>query len=111
MGIIVFCRHIWVRRLLSSERQPSLAAQIQEAQLFMEEVRGLWALGRDAEVGGGGSGAARMAAECAAKHTKLQSHRSPFILIVITVIPTAKPQEQYLSGINMLEWYLRNQPL
>lgn len=34
-------------------------AQMQEAQLFMEEVRGLWALGRDAEVGGGGSGAAR----------------------------------------------------
>lgn len=59
LGIIVFCRHIWVRRLLSSERQSSLAAQMQEAQLFMEEVRGLWALGRDAEVGGGGSGAAR----------------------------------------------------
>lgn len=71
---------------------------MQEAQLFMEEVRGCgpwagmqkWVVGVPGQPG--------MMAECSAKHTKLQSHRSPFILIVITVIPTSKPQEQYLSG-------------
>lgn len=69
--------------------------------------RRLWAeAGRGALGAGAGHGQLLRVDEWRA-----ESHGSPFTTIIITVTPLSKLRKQYLLGINMLKWYLKNQAL
>lgn len=67
------------------------------------------ALGRSRSGSTGGGGRAWTAAE--SRQWRAESHGSPFTTIIITVTPLSKLRKQYLLGINMLKWYLKNQAL
>lgn len=124
LGVMVFRRHIWVKWSLSKETawpgSTSAGGTIVRGRGagvgpvgFGQGYRSGWRGEGEGTLGSQGWEASRYArmSECFAEHAKLQSHREPCVLIIITVIPTSKPQGQYFLGINTLKWYLRNQPL